>query len=94
MWFLSLAAQVMTVPDLLSAVLVIPVGYFVDHFGQKSWLFMLCGLMIGSSHAVMGLLRIPTPIPCLIVLGVTSAITAMFSSAVPALVRTEQLATA
>ncbi|KAG9322977.1 hypothetical protein KVV02_007257 [Mortierella alpina] len=88
------AAQVMTVPDLLSALLVLPVGYFVDHFGQKSWLFMLCGLIIGFSHAVLGLLQISTPIPCLIALGVSSSITAIFGSAVPALVRAEQLATA
>ncbi|KAF9962677.1 hypothetical protein BGZ70_007998 [Mortierella alpina] len=88
------AAQVMTVPDLLSALLVLPAGYFVDHFGQKSWLFMLCGLIVGSSHAVLGLLRIPTPIPCLVALGVSSSVMAIFGSAVPALVRTEQLATA
>ncbi|CAO3571970.1 unnamed protein product [Mortierella alpina] len=88
------AAQIMTVPDLLSALLVLPVGYFVDHFGQKSWLFMLCGLIIASSHAVLGLFRIPTPIPCLVALGISSSITAIFGSAVPALVRTEQLATA
>ncbi|KAF9558752.1 hypothetical protein EC968_006877 [Mortierella alpina] len=88
------AAQVMTVPDLLSALLVLPVGYFVDHFGQKSWLFMLCGLIIGFSHAVLGLIRIPTPIPCLVALGISSSIMAIFGSAVPVLVRPEQLATA
>ncbi|KAG0329393.1 hypothetical protein BGZ99_002104 [Dissophora globulifera] len=87
------SAQIMTVPDLLSAVLILPIGYFVDHFGKKSWLFMLCGLIIGTSHAVLGLVKIPTPVPCLIALGFASAITAIFSSAVPVLVRNDQLAT-
>ncbi|KAG0078043.1 hypothetical protein BGZ92_001647, partial [Podila epicladia] len=32
----EMTAQIMTVPDLLSAILVLPVGYFVDHYGQKS----------------------------------------------------------
>ncbi|KAI1317080.1 hypothetical protein EDD11_009063 [Mortierella claussenii] len=88
------AAQIMTVPDLLSAVLVLPVGYFVDHHGQKSWLFMLCGLIIGFAHFVLGLISIATPVPCLMALGISSAIGAIFTSAIPVLVKNHQIATA
>jgi len=84
----------MTVPDLLSAILVLPVGYFVDHYGQKSWLFMLCGLVIGVSHSVLGLVPISTPVPALLALGVASAIGALFTSAIPVLVKSHQIATA
>ncbi|KAG0049169.1 hypothetical protein BGZ83_005995 [Gryganskiella cystojenkinii] len=88
------AAQIMTVPDLLSAILVLPVGYFVDHYGKKSWLFMLCGLVIGGSHTVLGLAPISTPVPALMALGISSAIGAIFTSAIPVLVRGRQIATA
>ncbi|KAF8941675.1 hypothetical protein BGZ58_000011 [Dissophora ornata] len=88
------AAQIMTVPDLLSAVLVLPVGYFVDHYGQKSWLFMLCGLIIGFSHFVLGIIPISSPVPALMALGVSSAIGAIFTSAIPVLVKSHQIATA
>ncbi|KAF9204241.1 hypothetical protein BGZ49_005554 [Haplosporangium sp. Z 27] len=88
------AAQIMTVPDLLSAILVLPIGFFVDHYGQKSWLFMLCGLTIGFSHFVLGLIRIPTPVPVLMALGIASAIGATITSAIPILVKNHQIATA
>ncbi|KAF9291300.1 hypothetical protein BGZ88_006946 [Linnemannia elongata] len=88
------SAQIMTVPDLLSAILVLPVGYFVDHYGQKSWLFMLCGLIIGSSHFVLGIIPIPSPVPALVALGIATAIGAIFTSAIPALVKPYQIATA
>ncbi|KAF9097669.1 hypothetical protein BGX23_008243 [Mortierella sp. AD031] len=88
------SAQIMTVPDLLSALLVLPVGYFVDHYGQKSWLFMLCGLIIGSSHFVLGIIPIPSPIPALVALGIATAIGAIFTSAIPTLVKKHQIATA
>ncbi|KAF9181968.1 hypothetical protein BGZ51_005045 [Haplosporangium sp. Z 767] len=88
------AAQIMTVPDILSAVLVLPVGYFVDHYGQKSWLFLLCALIIGLSHCVLAVVPISSPVPALMALGVASAIGAIFNSAIPALVRKDQIATA
>ncbi|KAG0011022.1 hypothetical protein BGZ81_002434 [Podila clonocystis] len=88
------AAQIMTVPDLLSAVLVLPVGYFVDHYGKKSWLFMLCGLIIGFAHSILGLVNIATPVPALMALGISSAIGAIFTSAIPVLVKSHQIATA
>ena len=84
----------MTVPDLLSAILVLPVGYFVDHYGQKTWLFMLCGLTIGMSHIILGTVSIPSPVPALVALGIASAIGAIFTSIIPALVRRNQIATA
>ncbi|KAG0033640.1 hypothetical protein BGZ82_006032 [Podila clonocystis] len=87
-------AQIMTVPDLLSAVLVLPVGYFVDHYGKKSWLFMLCGLIIGLAHSILGLVNIATPVPALMALGISSAIGAIFTSAIPVLVKSHQIATA
>ncbi|KAF9559255.1 hypothetical protein EC968_006665 [Mortierella alpina] len=88
------AAQIMTVPDLISALLILPVGYFVDHYGQKSWLFMLCGLVIGFSHFVLGIIPVASPVPALLALGIASAIGAIFTSAIPALVRSHQIATA
>ncbi|KAG0006397.1 hypothetical protein BGZ65_008498 [Modicella reniformis] len=88
------AAQIMTVPDLLSSILVLPVGYFVDHYGQKSWLFMLCGLIIGFSHFTLGLIPISTPVPALMALGVASAIGAIITSAIPNLVKSHQIASA
>ncbi|KAH7032246.1 major facilitator superfamily domain-containing protein [Linnemannia elongata] len=88
------AAQIMTIPDLLAGVLILPVGWFVDHYGQKSWLFILCGLITGTAHVFLGLVKIKDPFPFLISLGVSSAIGAIFSSAVPVLVRSDQMATA
>ncbi|KAF9905247.1 hypothetical protein EC991_001899 [Linnemannia zychae] len=88
------AAQIMTVPDLLSAILVLPVGYFVDHYGKKSWLFMLCGLIIGTSHLVLGIVAIPSPVPALMALGIATAIGAIFTSAIPVLVKPYQIGTA
>ncbi|KAF9956916.1 hypothetical protein BGZ70_009707 [Mortierella alpina] len=88
------AAQIMTVPDLISALLILPVGYFVDHYGQKSWLFMVCGLVIGFSHFVLGIIPVASPVPALLALGIASAIGAIFTSAIPALVRSHQIATA
>ncbi|KAG0098036.1 hypothetical protein BGZ93_001328 [Podila epicladia] len=87
------AAQVTTVPDLLAAVLVIPFGYFADHYGQKSWLFMVTGLLIGSAHVALGLFRLATPIPALVLLGIATAIMSLFQSAIPTLVTEEQIAT-
>lgn len=89
-----IAAQIMTIPDLLAGVLILPVGWFVDHYGQKSWLFILCGLITGTAHVFLGLVKIKDPFPFLISLGVSSAIGAIFSSAVPVLVRSDQMATA
>ncbi|KAF9983024.1 hypothetical protein BGZ75_005522 [Mortierella antarctica] len=88
------AAQIMTVPDLISALLILPVGYFVDHYGQKSWLFMICGLVIGFSHFVLGIIPVASPVPALLALGLASAIGAIFTSAIPALVQSHQIATA
>ncbi|KAF9144049.1 hypothetical protein BGX30_014033, partial [Mortierella sp. GBA39] len=88
------AAQIMTIPDLLAGVLILPVGWFVDHYGQKSWLFILCGLITGTAHVFLGVVKIKDPFPFLISLGVSSAIGAIFSSAVPVLVRNDQTATA
>lgn len=89
-----IAAQIMTIPDLLAGILILPVGWFVDHYGQKSWLFILCGLITGTAHVFLGLVKIKDPFLFLISLGVSSAIGAIFSSAVPVLVRSDQMATA
>lgn len=89
----NIAAQVTTVPDLLAAVLVIPFGYFADHYGQKSWLFILTGLLIGSAHVALGLFHLATPIPALVFLGLATAIMSLFQSAIPTLVAEEQIAT-
>ncbi|KAG0288098.1 hypothetical protein BGZ96_008077 [Linnemannia gamsii] len=88
------AAQIMTIPDLLAGVLILPIGWFVDHYGQRSWLFILTGLITGTAHIFLGLVKIKDPFPFIISLGVSSAIGAMFSSAVPVLVRSDQVATA
>lgn len=89
----NIAAQVTTVPDLLAAILVIPFGYFADHYGQKSWLFLVTGLLIGSAHVALGLFRLATPIPALVLLGIATAIMSLFQSAIPTLVTEEQIAT-
>ncbi|KAG0317010.1 hypothetical protein BGZ97_006033 [Linnemannia gamsii] len=88
------AAQIMTIPDLLAAVLILLVGWFVDHYGQMSWLFILTGLITGTAHIFLGLVKIKDPFPLLISLGVSSAIGVIFSSAVPVLVRSDQMGTA
>jgi nitrate/nitrite transporter NarK len=89
-----IAAQIMTIPDLLAAVLILLVGWFVDHYGQMSWLFILTGLITGTAHIFLGLVKIKDPFPLLISLGVSSAIGVIFSSAVPVLVRSDQMGTA
>jgi len=93
MFISELAAQVTTVPDLLAAVLVIPFGYFADHYGQKSWLFMLTGLLIGSAHVALGLFHLATPVPALTLLGIATAIMSLYQSAIPTLVKEEQIST-
>ncbi|KAG0232106.1 hypothetical protein BGW42_008399 [Actinomortierella wolfii] len=88
------AAQIMTVPDLLAAALVIPVGIFAGLFGQKTWLFMISCLMIGIAHMTLGLLHPSTPVPALMTIGVSAAINALYTSVFPLIVKEHQIAQA
>ncbi|KAJ3361622.1 hypothetical protein HDU91_003831 [Kappamyces sp. JEL0680] len=62
-----------SIPDLISFFIVPCFGYIIDTWGHRiSWL-LVCSLMIGTSHMVMGLSRV-SPVPSMIMLGLAYAI--------------------
>ncbi|KAJ3227622.1 hypothetical protein HK099_001129 [Clydaea vesicula] len=64
------ASQIMAVPDTISAVLVPFVGTFVDKFGHRNKVLILCGVIMGVVHYILGTATIEslsTPVPCLVV---------------------------
>ncbi|KAF9976880.1 hypothetical protein BGZ73_007588 [Actinomortierella ambigua] len=55
---------------------------------------MITGLLVGFSHLTLGIFHPPSPIPALMALGVSSAIGALLTSVIPALVKERQIAQA
>ncbi|ORY30523.1 MFS general substrate transporter [Rhizoclosmatium globosum] len=75
-------AQIMAIPDLLSAFLVPFVGTFVDKFGRRSMVLFVCGVTMA------------TPIPMLIVLAGSYALLLTFWPCIPLVVPERRVATA
>ncbi|KNE67836.1 hypothetical protein AMAG_12554 [Allomyces macrogynus ATCC 38327] len=91
------AAQVMGVPDTLSAVLVPFAGSFFDRVGFRAHAIVVCGAMIGMCHFVLGSVPasvMTSPVPVLMVLGSSYALLLTFVPCIPLLVPPGFLGTA
>jgi Na+/melibiose symporter-like transporter len=90
------SSQVMAVPDILSAILVPLVGAYVDRFGHRIKILIVCGFMICSSHFFLASGQppkyIPSPVPFLLVLGLAYSMLFTYWSCIPILVSTYNLA--
>jgi hypothetical protein len=90
------SSQVMAVPDILSAILVPLVGAYVDRFGYRIRILIICGFMISSCHFFLASGQppqyIPSPIPFLLTLGVAYSMLFTYWSCIPILVNTYNLA--
>lgn len=91
------AAQIMSLPDTLSALLVPFVGTFVDSFGWRPQILLICSIMISSCHFALGYATeatVPSPIPALFILGLSYALLLTFWPCIPLLIEPASLATA
>ncbi|KAJ1336937.1 hypothetical protein BSLG_006697 [Batrachochytrium salamandrivorans] len=92
----AIAAQVMGIPDLLSAVLVPFVGSYVDYAGHRVKILIACSLSIMGVHFFFALAQAsewPSPIPALSVLGVSYAFLLTLWACIPQIVDEAHLAT-
>ncbi|KAJ3160945.1 hypothetical protein HDU86_008308 [Geranomyces michiganensis] len=89
----EMAGRIMSIPDLLSSVGTPLCGLFIDRFGYRATLLPVTGLLLLTSHALMGWTTL-TPIVPMVILGIGYS---MFASAlwtcIPYLVGPHQLAT-
>ncbi|KAJ1501768.1 hypothetical protein HMI55_007387 [Coelomomyces lativittatus] len=93
----ELAAQVMGIPDTISALLVPVVGYFFDRFGQRGYALLLCAVLIALSHLMLGILPntlLSSPILPLIFLGTAYALILTFIPTIPLVVQENALGAA
>ncbi|KAJ3047040.1 hypothetical protein HK097_000279, partial [Rhizophlyctis rosea] len=67
------AGTVMSIPDTISAFLVPVCGIFVDKYGHRASLLIICSLVIATVHATLGLTT-TYPVFPLIFLGVSYSI--------------------
>ncbi|KAJ3300072.1 hypothetical protein HK104_004794 [Borealophlyctis nickersoniae] len=67
------AGTVMSIPDTMSALLVPACGIFVDRYGHRASLLILCSLVIAAVHLTLGLTMI-NPVFPLILLGLSYSI--------------------
>ncbi|KAI9224343.1 major facilitator superfamily domain-containing protein [Blastocladiella britannica] len=91
------AAEVMGVPDTISALLVPFVGSFFDKRGHRAHAIVGCASMILGVHFTLGALPatlITTPVPALMVLGMSYALLLTFVPVIPLLVPDRFLGTA
>ncbi|KAI8622556.1 major facilitator superfamily domain-containing protein [Chytriomyces sp. MP71] len=91
------AAQIMSIPDIISAFIVPFVGTFVDNFGWRSKVLFVCGASMAVVHLILGFMptRILTsPIPVLIILGFSYALLLTFWPCIPLVVPERRVATA
>ena len=90
------ASQIMAIPDTLSAVFVPAVGVFVDKYGHRCKLSILCGLMMAFIHFYFAFATAssPSPIPFLIGLGFSYAMLLIFWPSIPLIVPEQKLSTA
>ncbi|KAI9341945.1 major facilitator superfamily domain-containing protein [Obelidium mucronatum] len=91
------AAQVMAIPDIISAILVPFVGTFVDKFGRRSMVLLVCGVSMAIVHLVLGFVSVEiltSPIPALAVLGFSYSLLLTFWPCIPLVVPEKRVATA
>ncbi|ORZ32373.1 major facilitator superfamily domain-containing protein, partial [Catenaria anguillulae PL171] len=88
------AAQIMAVPDTISAVMVPFIGTFLDHRGHRAHGIIASSVTVFIVHFVLGAVPasiLPTPIPALIVLGISYALLLTFMPVIPLLVPAHHL---
>ena len=90
------ASQIMAIPDTLSAVFVPLVGIFVDKYGHRCKVSILCGVMMTVIHYYFAYATAssPSPIPFLIGLGFSYAMLLIFWPSIPLVVEESKLSTA
>lgn len=93
----QIAAQVMAVPDTISAVFVPFAGTFADMYGHRVKTLMLCGLVMSVCHLVLGLGTVTTvasPMPALVAMGAGYCLLLTFWPCISLCVRDDRLASA
>lgn len=90
------ASQIMAIPDTLSAVFVPVVGIFVDKYGHRCKISILCGVMMALIHYYFAYATAesPSPIPFLVGLGFSYAMLLIFWPSIPLVVHESKLSTA
>ncbi|TPX62414.1 hypothetical protein PhCBS80983_g00479 [Powellomyces hirtus] len=67
----EIAAQLTSIPDTLSALLVPLAGHLTDHYGRRVQAIALCAALIAASHIFLALTpSAASPIPALVILGI------------------------
>jgi MFS-type transporter involved in bile tolerance (Atg22 family) len=93
----SIASQVMAIPDFVSAILVPFAGTFVDKLGRRVKVLFVCGMLMTVFHYVMAYATaatLPSPIPLLVLLGLSYSLLLTFWPCIPIVVPEKTLATA
>ena len=90
------ASQIMAIPDTISALLIPFVGTFVDRFGHRCKVMILCGLIMMVCHIYFAFASAssPSPIYALVPLGLAYAMLLTFWPCIPLIVNEGKLATA
>ncbi|KAI9359596.1 major facilitator superfamily domain-containing protein [Zopfochytrium polystomum] len=91
------AAQVMAIPDIISATLVPFCGTFVDRYGRRSKVLIFCGCIMAVVHLILAFATrqmISSPLLLLCMLGFSYALLLTFWPCIPLVVKEKSLATA
>jgi predicted MFS family arabinose efflux permease len=90
------AAQIMVIPDIISALLVPFVGTFVDFYGHRCKTMIVCGCLMTLVHLYFALAspQSPSPIPFLVVLGFSYSLLLTYWPCISIVVPEEHLSTA
>ncbi|KAJ3106964.1 hypothetical protein HDU97_005245 [Phlyctochytrium planicorne] len=91
------AGQVMALPDIISAVLVPFCGTFVDRYGRRVKVLIVCGSLMAIVHVILGFATaqtVPSPLPTLMILGFSYALLLTFWPCIPLVVDERNQATA
>ncbi|KAJ3110386.1 hypothetical protein HDU96_006652 [Phlyctochytrium bullatum] len=91
------AGQVMALPDIISAVLVPFCGTFVDRYGRRVKVLIVCGGLMAIAHVILGFatpVTVPSPLPPLMLLGFSYSLLLTFWPCIPLVVDDRNQATA
>ena len=88
------SAQIMSIPDTISALLVPFIGSICDRFGHRPHILILCSFIIATCHFILGFADISSPITPLVFLGTAYACLLVFWPCIPLLIPSSHLATA
>jgi nitrate/nitrite transporter NarK len=91
------SAQVMSVPDTVSALIVPFVGSFIDHYGHRSKTLIVSSFLLLIVHAIFFSIPVNSqmsPVPLLILLGTAYSLMTTTWSCIPLIVHTDFIATA